>query len=285
MHRIALSDHADLRALRAENQRVARHQERRMRFLEIEMDLRIAARQQLAVGVVHVDLGEEGQRRRIDGVGGADQHAFHIVVGIGREIDRRGDAGHHFGAVAFRHVDINAQRLGLGHLEEFRGIGRGRARTRRRRGAAGGGRGPARRGDEIADIDPPRGHHPVEGRLHLLEGQRLLDAVDRRLGRRDVGHLHGDVGILVVGVLLRHGLGLEEMVVTGRGHLRESEVGLGLAEVGLRLPQLLLDDRRLDRGHELTSLDRGADIDQPALDVAADLRINRALHVGLHGPR
>ena len=50
--RVVVIDHADLRALRAEDQRVAGNEQRRMRRREIEVDLRVAAGQQLAVGVV-----------------------------------------------------------------------------------------------------------------------------------------------------------------------------------------------------------------------------------------
>ena len=58
-----------------------------------------------------------------------------------------------------------------------------------------------------------------------------------------------------------------------------------LARSALRLQQLLVEVRRLDLGDHLARLDPGADIDAPALQVAADAGKDRRARIGFQPAR
>ena len=53
----------------------------------------------------------------------------------------------------------------------------------------------------------------------------------------------------------------------------------------MRLAQLLIHFRGFDLAQELTGLDLGADVHQPALQVTTGARVDRRLVVGLHVTR
>ena len=76
------------------------------------------------------------------------------------------------------------------------------------------GGGLSRGTDIVADIDAARRDHAIEGRAHLLERLGFLDAALEGLRGGKIRLLHFFLRVIVVGVLLRHGVFLEELVVT-----------------------------------------------------------------------
>ena len=67
--------------------------------------------------------------------------------------------------------------------------------------------------------------------------------------------------------------------------LRQSRAGLRAGEIGAGLQQLLVEVGRLDLGEQLPRLHRGADVDVPALQVAADAGKDRRAGIGLEPAR
>ncbi len=63
------------------------------------------------------------------------------------------------------------------------------------------------------------------------------------------------------------------------------EVGPGLAQVGLHLPQLRVEQRWIEPRHDLTLLDDGIEIRAEPLDVAGDLAAHLHGGDGLQGAR
>ena len=124
-------DHADANALGAEQQRVGRQRERRRGDAVGEPHLRVAAGENFAARIVHLQFGQQRARVRAQSrrrCGRLWPRIFSRATGPKsvRRLSRRDGARHRL-----RHADINAQRIGLGQPEKF--------------AAAAGG-------DELADI-------------------------------------------------------------------------------------------------------------------------------------
>ncbi len=108
-----------------------------------------------------------------------------------------------------RDVDINPQPVDGGNVEQF------------------AGRAPAASGiNQRPDIRIARGNDSIERDVDLFKGLHFLQAFDVGLSR-----LHGRIARLVipdriVDVLLRHRLGLHQVLVPGRRNFSEVEVGL-----------------------------------------------------------
>ena len=67
--------------------------------------------------------------------------------------------------------------------------------------------------------------------------------------------------------------------------LRQLGIGLGNAEFGARLHQLLVEIRCVDFGEHLTGFDLAADIVLPALQIAGNARVDRRPDIGFKTAR
>jgi hypothetical protein len=127
-----------------------------------------------------------------------------------------------------------------------------------------------------------RGHHAVERRRHLGEGLELPQPRHVRLRGGHGRLLGGSVADLLVRLLRRHGIGLQQRLPALRRALRELAVGLAREQIGLGLVELVVDVGRVELGQELALLHRRADIGVPALHIAAGAGIDRRLEIRLH---
>ena len=135
--------------------------------------------------------------------------------------------------------------------------------------------------DELADIRISRGNDTIERSDDLLEARELLQPL--HIGARGL-HLRvtrSGRGNLLVGFLLRDGVGRAQIAPALRGQVGDFLVGFGRREIGFRLAQLLIDFRGLDLGQQLAGLHRCADVDQPALQIATGARVDGRLVVRL----
>ncbi len=109
-------------------------------------------------------------------------------------------------------------------------------------------------------------------------------AVDVRLRRLDLG----DIGVVcegvLVDVLLGDGVGAGQRLPALRADLRELGIGLGDAEVGARLHELLVEIGRIDFGEHVSGLHLAADIVLPGFQVARDARVDGRTDVGFQAP-
>jgi len=112
---------SDLRALRAKDECIAGNHQRRVTRRDIEVDLGEAARQKFAVGVGHVHFRQEGERRRVNGLGSSDRFASYFLVGRRSHFYRGRDSRDDLGAEILRDVDVNAKRFRLRDAEQFLG--------------------------------------------------------------------------------------------------------------------------------------------------------------------
>ena len=104
--------------------------------------------------------------------------------------------------------------------------------------------------DEIAHIDQPLRYHSIKWSHNFLERLELFKTLHVRIGRLEIRRLSAEVLIVGVDLLLGDRVGVNQLLVTLRGHARQSDVGLRLAEHGSRLVQLLIDFRSLDDGEQ-----------------------------------
>ena len=89
----------------------------------------------------------------------------------------------------------------------------------------------------------------------------------------------------VVGILLRHRVGLAEVGVPIGRDLRQPRVGVRRREVGAGLLQLLLELGGVDLGEQLAGFHPGAQLDEPPLEVSAGPRVDRRIDLRLHRSR
>src|SRR6185437_15909646 len=132
---------------------------------QLEVDLGVRARVELARVVVDVDLHQQGAEGGVDGVRGADDLAGEASA---RELGDREGRGHARDGgprVDLRHVHVDAQHLVGGEVKKL----------------------AARAGvDQRADVDVARGDDAVEGGEHVLEAGQLAEPPDVGLRRGDL---------------------------------------------------------------------------------------------------
>jgi hypothetical protein len=92
----------------------------------------------------------------------------------------------------------------------------------------------------------------------------------------------GRAAILVVRCLLRHPLRFYQSVPTLGGGGRQLRVGSGGGQVRLGLGELLVQVRGVARRKQFPSLDVSPNIRLPALEVAANPRVDRRPVIGLN---
>jgi len=112
------------------------------------------------LGVVHVDLDQQGARRGSDRSAVADQAAVEHLARIFIERHRGRRTGLHGGGVDLRHSHVDTQRLGRSHMEQF---GRRRA-------------GPGV--DQVTDIGVACGDIAIKWSIDVFIGLHLLQPRD-----------------------------------------------------------------------------------------------------------
>ena len=161
-----------------------------------------------------------------------------------------------------RHVCIDAESLERLHVEEL-----------------GADALPGTGADELAGIDLARGYYAVEGRIDFLERLHFKQALEVGLRRLDGGCRGGGLVDESVGVLLRDGVGFDEVrVALGLG-VRIVGVGLGSGQVGLSLDDLFVQFGRGDDGQQLALFHFGADVGVPVVEIAVGPGVDRRISI------
>src|SRR6267143_251234 len=232
------------------------------------MDEDVRPGQQLAAGIVDVDLDEQRAGGEVDRVGVPHERALEGPPGELIEGEGRGGSGTGRARVDLGDGHEHAERVDGRHVEELS------ARRRRRS-----------RVDQDADVHIARRDDPVERREDLLKSLELLEPADVRdirihggLHRAERAHRH-------VRLLLGDRVALEERLPAVGGDLSLPQIGLRRLEIGPGLLELLIDLGRLDLGEELPLLHVGADVEVPGLHVAVGAREDRRVGEGLGGAR
>ena len=189
-------DDRDAHALAAEQQRVGRDRERLARR-QRQRDLHVGAGQQHAVAVGQRDLDLHRARRGVDrGRGARDLAAKRLAAQLGlRDDDLL--AGLHELRVGLRHVDVDAQRIGLREHEQ------------RAAGAAAGV-------DQVADVDVAPRDHAGERRDDALEAFELAQPLDVGVGRGEVRARLREAAAALVELLLRDRVLLAQRLPSAR---------------------------------------------------------------------
>ncbi len=239
------------RLLVAEHQRLVGDERVALRLLALEPDLRVHARQERAVGVGQLDLGQHRARRRVERLGEArdpplEHPARELVEG-----DQRGVPQPHKRRVRLGGVDVDAEPVDPGQDQH----------RRRRRGRAGGGRR-----HEKARVVVARDHDARERRPELL-------VADHDPGPLEVGLGHQELRLRLVGNLLGDGVVPDEVLVAVVRDLGDVVIGLRRAVVLLGLG-VLEDAEQLARLHPVPL------VDMELPQVAGDLGVDRRLEVG-----
>ena len=113
----------------------------------------------------------------------------------------------------------------------------------------------------------------------------ILEPLDVGAVRIDDGPLGVVVADLLVGLLARDRVALQQDLPALRGGAGHVHVRPRVLELGARLPELLVELRRLDLGQELALRDPRADVGVPLLEVAAGARVDRRVGEGARGAR
>ena len=143
--------------------------------------------------------------------------------------------------VRLRHVDVDAQRVGLREHEQ------------RAAGAAAGI-------DQVADVDVAPRDDAGERRDDALEALQLAQPLDVRVGGGEVGARLRVAAAPLVELLLRDRVLLAQRLPALDRALRERQARRRLLARGDGLRQLLVDLGRLDLGEQLAFLDAAADV-------------------------
>jgi len=128
------------------------------------------------------------------------------------------------------------------------------------------------------------GDDAVEGRDQVFEtflGDQLFDG---RLRRLDLGQIGVQGKSACVDVLLGDGIGAGQRLPALGADLRELGIGLGDAQGGARLHELLIEIGRVDFGEHVAGLHLAADVVLPAFQVARDARVDGRTDIGLQAP-
>ena len=184
----------------------------------------VAARHQLAGGIIQRQLHPRGARGDIDRLRRGLHRRRKVAVrifrhrdrGLGADLDRR--------HVVLGNVDIDAQLGDVGDHEH-----------RRARAAAGI--------DQRADVGVARGDDAVERHGDLLVAGQRLEPLDIGLAGIDRGLLVGEVGGALVDFLRRDEVGRDQRLAPRQRRFRQSGAGLLAGEIGAGLQQLLVEVR------------------------------------------
>ena len=164
--------------------------------------------------------------------------------------------------VRLRHVDVNAQGVGLGEQEQ------------RAPGAAAGV-------NQVARINAAARDHAGKGRRNALEALELAQALDVGVGRREVGLGLRFTAAPLVELLLRHGIAFAQRLPAFHAAFGQRKALCRLLARRDALRQLLVHLRGVDLGQQLALGDAAADVLVPALEIAAGARRNGRLHIAL----
>ncbi len=119
LHLVVGADDGDPRALGAEEHGVDRNRELLHVGADREVHLAEGAGQQAPILVGHIDFGEQGAGRRVDGLGGARHHAGELLAGKLLQGDVALDADLDVRRVGLGNAGEDAQGIDLGHVEEL----------------------------------------------------------------------------------------------------------------------------------------------------------------------
>ena len=121
---------------------------------------------------------------------------------------------------------------------------------------------------------------PAKGALTRLEGLALLEPAHVGLSRLDAGGLELEVRLFFGGFLLADTGGLEEFGPARSRGPGQGQGGLGPGKLGSCLGQFLVQLRRVDFRQQVPFLYLGADIGQPAPEIAAGAGVDRRFQEG-----
>ena len=267
MDDITLVDDRDARPGTADEQRVHRHDDRRIGVLHAELHLAVHAREDATVGVRHAQFGEHCPGHRIERAGVARDRRDD---GLAAEFTDRQlglGPGLHGRQLVLRNAHEHAQRVALRELVE----------PRRRAGAA--------RRDEGPDLDVAcrdgageRGHHALQ-RLHAFQ------LPDLRLRCGVVGLARGERAVALVRFLGGHRVFLRECAIALGRRSRELEMRPRLRGRRAHLFEFAIEFGRVEFGEHLPGLHVIADVGSPALHVAGRARVDGGFLEGVDAGR
>src|SRR5580765_7913457 len=214
----------------AEKQSVDRNLETIATYFGGQVNLRIAAREEFAGIVGHVDFGEQRAGIEFDGFSGANNFALKFTARELSEFEISDEPGMDGRRSALRNVYEDANGISL--REEKKLLG----------GTTVAGV------DERADVHVAAGDDSAERSINVFERLQFLQSMNIGLRRGDDGLLGGVVTLSVVDFLLGYAIGLDQFFVTSGGNTRKISVGLGGLEVGFGLNELLIYFGSVDVG-------------------------------------
>src|SRR5579859_769042 len=262
---VAGPEDGDLDALAVGDQRRRRQAQEIGIARNLEMHVAIGAGREHAVRILRLQLDQHAARTGLDRIRGRDQGGVELPAGILRQFEHGLEPGAQAGGEGLGHLDIDPDLVQVRDLEQLLP------------------HPAAAVVDESTDVGLAGRDHAVERGDDVLERLERLQPADVGLGGVGDRLLRRRIARLLVDGLLRHRLrGDERAPALGRQD-RKLFVGLGTGEIGLGLVELLIKIRRIDRGQYLAGRDMGADILVPALQIAADPRIDGGAVVGLNG--
>ena len=116
--RWSLPTRRHLQVLRAKHHGIHRHAQGVEGSGQLEMHLRIGAGQQLAAGVVDLQLDLQRARDRIERVRGAGDGRGVTPARMVGELEGGGDAGADGGSIRLRHLHVDAQPMRIGDAKQ-----------------------------------------------------------------------------------------------------------------------------------------------------------------------
>ena len=260
-HAIPFADDADHRALDAEEERVRRDRQHGIRLRVLEAHLRIAAREKLALCIVHLEFGEQRARSRVERPGGPHNLRLKSPPGDLRQRESGKVSGDHRPRVILRHAHKDAQPVRLRDAEKF---------------AARAGR------HELAHIERPHRHRPGKWRGDPAEADHFLEPLHLCARSLDCGFLQREIARLFIRLLTADGLRHEHLPPATRGGFRERTRSLDLRKLSATLREIAIHFRRVEFREELILFHLRADVHEPAAHVAVRARVDRRLAERLH---